>query len=29
MTMNNPNGGPLDDEEFIDPLADDAASPEV
>ena len=27
--MNNPNGGPLDDEEFIDPLADDAASPEV
>ena len=28
MTRNNPNGSPLDDEEF-DPLADDAPSPEV
>lgn len=28
MTRNNPNGSPLDDEEF-DPLADDAPSPEI
>ena len=28
MTRNNPNGSPLDDEEF-DPLADEAPSPEI
>ena len=28
MSRNNPNGSPLDDEEF-DPLADDAPSPEI
>ena len=29
MTRNNPNGSPLDDEDFMDPLDDDAPSPEI